>query len=96
LTDITIGLLSSTAINLIAGIVISHVIAWKIAVVLLATNTVLLSAGIMKLRVQAQFAERHQKAFADATAITVEAVNEIRIIAAFPSRAKFIRCTVDL
>ncbi|KAI7977255.1 hypothetical protein EIK77_008166 [Talaromyces pinophilus] len=83
LTGTTIGLLFSTAINLIAGIVISHIIAWKIAVVLLATIPVLLCAGIMKLRVQAQFAERHQKAFANATAITVEAVNEIRIIAAF-------------
>lgn len=83
LTGTTIGLLFSTAINLVAGIVVSHAIAWKIAIVLLATVPVLLSAGIMKLRVQAQFAERHQKAFADATAITVEAVNEIRIVAAF-------------
>ncbi|KAJ9263267.1 hypothetical protein DTO195F2_2923 [Paecilomyces variotii] len=83
LTGTTIGLLFSTSVNLVAGIVISHVIAWKISVVLLATIPVLLSAGIMRLRVQAQFAERHQKAFADATAITVEAVDNIKIIAAF-------------
>ncbi|GAD96521.1 multidrug resistance protein 1, 2, 3 [Paecilomyces variotii No. 5] len=83
LTGTTIGLLFSTSVNLIAGIVISHVIAWKISVVLLATIPVLLYSGLMRLRVQAQFAERHQKAFADANAITVEAVDNIKIIAAF-------------
>ncbi|KAL1969362.1 hypothetical protein VTN77DRAFT_9555 [Rasamsonia byssochlamydoides] len=83
LTGSTIGLLFSTSVNLIAGIAISHAIAWKIAVVLLATVPVLLSAGVMKLRLQAQFAERHQKAFAEATAITVEAVDGIKTVAAF-------------
>ncbi|KAF5236689.1 hypothetical protein FANTH_11160 [Fusarium anthophilum] len=37
----------------------------------------------MKLRTQAKFAERHQKAFAQATSITVEAVDNIRIVSAF-------------
>lgn len=83
LTGTTIGLLFSTAVNLIAGIVISHIIAWKISIVLLATVPVLLFAGMMKLRVQAQFAQRHQKAFAQATAITIEAVDGIKTIAAF-------------
>lgn len=83
LTGTTIGLLFSTAVNLVAGIVISHVFAWKIAIVLLATVPVLLFAGVMKLRVQAQFSERHQKAFADATAISSEAVDAIKTVAAF-------------
>ena len=72
LTGTTIGILFSTLVNLIAGIVVSHVIAWKISIVLLATIPVLLASGIMRLRVLAQFQERHQKAFAQATAITVE------------------------
>jgi ABC-type multidrug transport system fused ATPase/permease subunit len=83
LTGTSIGLLFSTTVNLIAGIVISHVIAWKISIVLLATVPVLLFSGMMKLRVQAEFAERHQKAFAEATAITVEAVDGIKTITAF-------------
>lgn len=83
LTGSTIGLLFSTAVNLVAGIAISHAIAWKISIVLLATVPVLLTTGVMKLRVQAQFAERHQKAFAEATAITVEAVDGIKTVAAF-------------
>ncbi|CAG8203841.1 unnamed protein product [Penicillium salamii] len=83
ITGTTIGLLLATAVNLVAGLVISFAIAWKITIVLLPTIPVLLIAGVMKLRTQAQFAERHQKAFAKATAITVEAVNNIRAVSAF-------------
>jgi ABC-type multidrug transport system fused ATPase/permease subunit len=83
ITGTTIGLLLATAVNLVAGMVISFAIAWKIAIVLLPTIPVLLIAGMMKLRTQAKFAERHQKAFAKATAITVEAVSNIRVVSAF-------------
>ncbi|OOG00831.1 hypothetical protein ASPCADRAFT_159149 [Aspergillus carbonarius ITEM 5010] len=83
ITGSTIGLLLATAVNLVAGLVISFAIAWKITIVLFPTIPILLVAGMMKLRVQAKFAERHQKAFAKATAITVEAVDNIRAVAAF-------------
>jgi ABC-type multidrug transport system fused ATPase/permease subunit len=83
ITGTTIGLLLATAVNLIAGLVVSFAIAWKIAIVLLPTIPVLLLAGMMKLRTQANFAERHQKAFAKATAVTVEAVGNIRAVSAF-------------
>ncbi|KAJ6013553.1 hypothetical protein N7540_008144 [Penicillium herquei] len=83
ITGTTIGLLLATAVNLIAGLVLSFIIAWKITIVLLPTIPVLLVAGMMKLRIQAQFAERHQKAFAQATAITIEAIDNIRAVSAF-------------
>lgn len=83
ITGTTIGLLLATAVNLVAGLVMSLAIAWRITVVLLPTIPVLLVSGMMKLRVQANFAERHQKAFAQATGITVEAVDNIRAVAAF-------------
>lgn len=83
ITGTTIGLLLATAVNLVAGLVVSFAIAWKIAIVLLPTIPVLLVAGMMKLRTQANFAARHQKAFAHATAITVEAVDNIRAVSAF-------------
>ncbi|GES59178.1 multidrug resistance protein 1, 2, 3 [Aspergillus terreus] len=83
ITGSTIGLLLATAVNLVAGLVISFAIAWKITIVLFPTIPVLLVAGMMKLRVQAKFAERHQKAFAKATAITVEAVDNMRAVSAF-------------
>ena len=83
ITGSTIGLLLATAVNLVAGLVVSFAIAWRITIVLFPTIPVLLVAGMMKLRVQAKFAERHQKAFAKATAITVEAVDNIRAVSAF-------------
>ncbi|KAJ5204515.1 uncharacterized protein N7498_005394 [Penicillium cinerascens] len=83
ITGTTIGLLLATAVNLVAGLVVSFTIAWKITIVLLPTIPVLLLAGMMKLRTQANFAERHQKAFAKATAVTVEAVDNIRAVSAF-------------
>lgn len=83
ITGTTIGLLLATAVNLAAGLVVSFTIAWKIAIVLLPTIPILLVAGMMKLRTQANFAERHQKAFAQATAISVEAVDNIRAVSAF-------------
>lgn len=83
ITGTTIGLLLATAVNLVAGLVISFAIAWKITIVLFPTIPVLLASGYMKLRTQAKFAERHQKAFAQATSITVEAVDNIRAVSAF-------------
>ncbi|KAK2855658.1 ABC multidrug transporter mdr4 [Arthroderma sp. PD_2] len=83
LTGTTIGVLFSTIANLFAGVILSHIIAWKIAVVLLATLPVLLASGVLRLRIMAQYQKKHQKAFAQATAITVEAVDNIKSIAAF-------------
>lgn len=83
ITGTTIGLLLAAAVNLVAGLIVSFVIAWKITIVLLPTIPVLLTAGMMKLRTQAKFAGRHQKAFAQATSITVEAVDNIRVVSAF-------------
>lgn len=83
ITGTTIGLLLATAVNLVAGLVISFAIAWKITIVLFPTIPVLLASGYMKLRTQQKFAERHQKAFANATSITVEAVENIRAVSAF-------------
>lgn len=83
ITGTTIGLLLATAVNLVAGLAVSFAIAWKITIVLFPTIPVLLASGMMKLRTQAKFAERHQKAFAQATSITVEAVDNIRAVSAF-------------
>jgi len=62
---------------------LSNVIAWRIAVVLLACVPVLLGAGFMRLRVFAKFHEQHAKAFSSATGFAVEAVNSIKTICVF-------------
>ncbi|KAE8381787.1 P-loop containing nucleoside triphosphate hydrolase protein [Aspergillus bertholletiae] len=83
LTGTTIGLLLATVVNLFAGVIISFIVAWKISIVLVPTIPVLLAAGVMKLRVQSQFAERHKKAFSKATEITVEALGNLRFITGY-------------
>jgi ATP-binding cassette, subfamily B (MDR/TAP), member 1 len=83
LTGTTLGTLFSIIVNTIAGIALSHAIAWRIAVVLLACIPVLLGSGFMRLRVFANFHAEHAKAFASATGYAVEAVNSIRTIAMF-------------
>ncbi|KAJ5133203.1 hypothetical protein N7526_004568 [Penicillium atrosanguineum] len=83
ITGTTIGLLLTTAVNLLAGVVISFVVAWKISIVLVPTIPILLFAGVMKLRTQSQFAERHKKTFSKATEITVEALGNLRFVTGF-------------
>ena len=83
LAGTTVSIIFSIIVNLIAGIVLSHIVAWKIAIVLLTVIPVLLSSGFMRLHVLNQFQERHQKAFAYSVSLTIEAVNSIKTIAAY-------------
>lgn len=83
MTGSILGVTFAVAVNLISGIVLGHIVAWKIAVVLLACVPILLTSGFLRIRVQAKFAARHAKAFADCVALAIEAVDSIRIISAF-------------
>lgn len=83
MTGSILGVTFAVAVNLVSGIVLAHIVAWKIAVVLLACVPVLLMSGFLRIRVQAKFAARHAKAFADSVSIAIEAVDSIRIISAF-------------
>ncbi|KAL9946131.1 hypothetical protein D7B24_001117 [Verticillium nonalfalfae] len=78
----TIGTVFAIVVNFFIAIILSHIIAWKIAIVCLASIPLLLGAGIMQLRMLARYEERQAGAFADATAVAVEAVHSIRTIAA--------------
>ena len=83
LAGTTINIVFSILVNMIAGIVLSHIVAWKIAIVLLSVLPVLLGSGFMRLHILAQFQERHRKAFANSVGITIEAVSSIKAIAVF-------------
>lgn len=76
-----IGTIFSILVNLVAAIILTHVVAWKIAVVCLAIVPLLLGVGIQQLRVLAQFEERHENAYAESVGIGVEAANSIKAIA---------------
>ncbi|KAF2729232.1 P-loop containing nucleoside triphosphate hydrolase protein [Polyplosphaeria fusca] len=77
-----IGTLFAVVVNFIAAIILSHIVAWRIAIVCLVTVPLLLGAGFMQLRSITRFAERHASAFSTSISITVEAVSNIRTVAA--------------
>lgn len=77
----TMGTVFSILVNFVVAIVLSHVIAWKIALVCLASVPILLGTGFMQLRMLARYEERTADAFANAAAVAVEAVQSIRTVA---------------
>ena len=83
ITGTVLGVMLSIIISLFAGIILAHIVAWKIAVVLLATVPILLASGFLRLRVLAKFHERHQKAFANSVSLATEAVDAIKTVAIF-------------
>ena len=80
LSGTTVGTLVTILVNLVASIILTHVIAWKIAVVLLATLPILLGSGIMRLKALAKFHNRHQAVYATSIGLTVEAVESIKVV----------------
>ncbi|KAI1778002.1 putative ABC multidrug transporter [Hypoxylon cercidicola] len=82
LTGSIIGSILSIAVNFLAAVILSMIVAWKIAIVCLATVPLMLGSGIMQMRILTRFAERHEKAFSKSVSITVEAVNSIKTVAA--------------
>ncbi|KAL8669690.1 MAG: hypothetical protein Q9168_005728 [Polycauliona sp. 1 TL-2023] len=90
LSGTTVGTIMSILVNLVAGILMTHIIAWKIAIVLLATLPILLGSGVMRLRVLTQLQDRHQLAYATSVGITIEAVNSIKTVASLGLEHEFL------
>ncbi|KAF2874353.1 leptomycin B resistance protein pmd1 [Massariosphaeria phaeospora] len=85
------GTLFSVVVNFLASIILSHVVAWRIAIVCLVTVPLLLGSGFMQFRSIARFAEKHAGAFSSSIGITVEAVSNIRTIAALSAEDEIIQ-----
>jgi ABC-type multidrug transport system fused ATPase/permease subunit len=81
LSGSVIGTLFSITVNLIAAIILTHIIAWRIALVCLALVPLLLGAGLMELLVLGKFEERHENAYTKSVDIGVEAITSIKTIA---------------
>lgn len=81
LSGSVIGTFFSISVNLVAAIILTTIIAWKIALVCLALVPLLLGAGLMELRVLGKFEEQHEVAYTRSVDIGVEAVTSIKTIA---------------
>ncbi|KAI9172669.1 ABC transporter 1 [Paramyrothecium foliicola] len=77
----TFGTVFAICINVVIAIVISHIFAWRIAIVCLVTVPILLGSGFMQLRMLARYEERHREAFSTATSLATEAIQSIRTVA---------------
>lgn len=91
LSGSVIGTIFSITVNLIAAIVLTHIIAWKIALVCLSLVPLLLGAGLMELRVLGQFEERHENAYTKSVDIGVEAISSIKTIASLSLEEETLR-----
>jgi ATP-binding cassette subfamily B (MDR/TAP) protein 1 len=74
------GTLFSVIVNFIAAIVLSHIMAWRIAIVCLVIVPLLLGAGYMQIRAIGLFATKHAGAFSSSIGVTIEAVSNIRTV----------------
>ncbi|KAL8944649.1 MAG: hypothetical protein Q9216_000346 [Gyalolechia sp. 2 TL-2023] len=81
LSGVVVGTILTILVNLIASILLTHIIAWKIAVVLLATLPILLGSGFMRLYALSKLQIRHQKLYAIPAGISLEALASIKTIA---------------
>ncbi|KAL1836792.1 hypothetical protein VTJ49DRAFT_4649 [Mycothermus thermophilus] len=82
LSGSVLGTLFSITANLIAAIVLTNIIAWRVALVCLALVPLLLGAGLTELRVLGQFEVKHESAWARSVDIGTEAVANIKTVAA--------------
>jgi ABC-type multidrug transport system fused ATPase/permease subunit len=82
LTGSIIGTILSIFVNMVAAIVLTHILAWKIALVCLAVMPIMLLTGSMQMIVLGRFEALHREAFAKSVSITVEAVDQIKTVAA--------------
>jgi ATP-binding cassette subfamily B (MDR/TAP) protein 1 len=79
----TMGTLFSILINFLVAIILSHIVAWKIAIVCLAMVPILLGSGILQLYSHSRFEEKSSKALTKAVGVAIETVTLFTTIATF-------------
>lgn len=87
LSGVIIGTMVSALVSVIGGAILAHIVAWKIAIVLLATSPVVVLAGFFRFRVLAKLEEKNQLAYTEAASLATEACSSIRTIAALGTEA---------
>ncbi|KAK6364739.1 hypothetical protein LTS17_011844 [Exophiala oligosperma] len=79
----TMGTIFSILISFCASLIMSHIVAWKIALVCLTMVPILLGSGLMQLFTLSRFEERNSKAFAKSIGICMEALTSFKIVATY-------------
>ncbi|GAO48083.1 hypothetical protein G7K_2270-t1 [Saitoella complicata NRRL Y-17804] len=87
MSGVVLGTIFSVVTTISAGLILAHIIAWKISVVLLCAVPVLLVAGFLRLHIVAKFQEKHEKSFVKSAALATEAISSIRTVASLGREA---------
>lgn len=82
LSGIALGTIFTVITSVFGGIILAHVIAWKIAIVLLAAVPVMIVAGFLRLRTLSVSEIRHREAYREATNLAAEACRSRKTVAA--------------
>lgn len=81
LSGVALGTVCTVIVSVFGGIILAHVVAWKIAVVLLAAVPVMIASGLMRVRLLAKSERRHRSAYSEATGLAVEVCQGRRTVA---------------
>ncbi|EFQ90040.1 hypothetical protein PTT_13462 [Pyrenophora teres f. teres 0-1] len=90
LSGVILGTIFSIVTSVLGGIVLAHIVAWKIAIVLLGAVPIMLGAGFLRLRILHIAETHHQTAYNDAAALASEATSSMQIVAVFGLESHFL------
>lgn len=95
LSGVTLGTLLNVITTLIASCVLGIAIAWKLALVCIATIPVLLACGFFRFWMLAQFQQRAKKAYEHSASFACEATSAIRTVASLTREADVLGTYID-
>lgn len=91
-----IGVNVSFLATIVGGIVLSLIVAWKLALVCTATIPIVAGFGWVRLAMLTLFAQKIKKTHADSAAYASEAVSTIRTVASFNMEARIVNRYNDI
>lgn len=95
LSGVILGTFFSIATSVIGGMILAHIVAWKIAIMLLAAVPVMLLAGFFRLRILAKAQERHETTYNGAAALVSISLNKSQALRGLPSPRWLTRTHAD-
>ncbi|KAE8449173.1 GTPase-activating protein [Mollisiaceae sp. DMI_Dod_QoI] len=95
LSGVTLGTLITVITTLVAAICVSTAIAWKLALVCIATIPVLLGCGFFRFWMLAQYQRRAKKAYETSASFACEATSAIRTVASLTREADVLQIYID-
>ena len=82
LGGVALGAIFTIITSVVGGIILAPIVAWKIAIVLLAAVPVMLFAGYARLRILTASETQHREAYSGATSLAAEACRNRRAVTA--------------